>query len=184
VKFRLDKSRVPPDKREDRRLSDLEVAFLSLMEDASLRLRVCLHEAAHAIYAERCGAVRVAFFPPLAVYDANTDSFSIASAAVQPNFGSGVTIDSLRMARWYVAGSVAERTLTAGATLRGNEQDFEVFSAQARKLGMSAREIREHWKQATRDVKRDLRSPAFRNELWRRAHDFMRQLEAAMQSPR
>ncbi len=177
----LDKSRVPPEKLDDPRLKKMEVGALRDMQDSKYRLHVCVHEAAHGVYLERAGAIRLIYHGPVARYDAAKDTFNIASAAIQPGFGEqGVTADSLVMARYYVAGEVAQRVLTdfLDQDKVVERQDFEDFVSELRRhlsqagLTLTDEVISQHWEQAKIDVERDLRSPAFRQELWRRARDF------------
>ncbi len=83
------------------------------------------------------------------------------------------------MARWYVAGGVAKRLLTNDYDPAEDSQDFEVFCAEFHRLsGGSKEQCLEHWKQAQIDVEKDLRSPTFRRQLWQRAHQYQRMLEA------
>ena len=60
----------------------------------------------------------------------------------------------------------------------GDGQDFEVLSREFVGLGGDPDEIAEYWEQAKRDVGKDLRSPAFKRQVWDRAREFKRQLEA------
>jgi hypothetical protein len=43
----------------------------------------------------------------------------------------------------------------------GDEQDREVMTGEFIKLGVSPEQIAIHWKQARRDIEKDLRSPGF-----------------------
>jgi hypothetical protein len=43
----------------------------------------------------------------------------------------------------------------------GDEQDREVMTGEFIKFGVSPEQIAIHWKQARRDIEKDLRSPAF-----------------------
>jgi hypothetical protein len=190
--LRLDKSRIPANKLDDPRLAESEEAVCKGMQNETFRKGICLHEAAHAIYMERAGACRVTLHPPLAMYDSQNDRFDIGPAAVQPDFGSvPVETDIMTMARWNVAGGVAQRFLIGGDPALfddGYERDFSVlfedsdqydfsmFSGQAVRHGLLAEEIRDIWEQAKRDVQKDLRSPLFRRQLWERAREFEQQL--------
>src|SRR6266404_7595869 len=108
----LDKTRIPADKLDDPRIAAWEEAVLKSFHEESYRRGVCLHEAAHAIYMERAGAIRVTLHPAVALYDPQNDEFDFATAGVQADFGLvGVEMNSLTMARWAVAGGVAKRLL-------------------------------------------------------------------------
>ena len=179
---RFDKSRIPPDKLQDPRLAKLEADLLEMMQDDGYRLRTCLHEAAHAVYLERAGALEVILHGPVALYCPEKDSFHMGTAAVQGRFSEdGQMVDSVAMARWYAAGGVAKRLLTNDPD-PGADQDFEVFCAEFRRLTPQhehkEESLLEHWEQAAKDVEKDLRDPAFRRLLWRRAHELKRLLEA------
>jgi hypothetical protein len=174
----LDKSRVPVEKRNDPRLLEFEKALDLAMQDPAFRLHICLHEIGHAVYLERLGAEMVVCYPAIAFYNAETDAFDVGNLAVQANFGEKEkTFDSRAMARWYVAGGLVQHKLAVSPYNIGSDgQDFEVFTSQMEKFGGTPEIIREYWEEAKKDVLRDLRSPAFRRELWRRA----RELEKAM----
>jgi hypothetical protein len=79
------------------------------------------------------------------------------------------------MARCYAAGGVVKRSLIDGADA-ADEQDKEVFATEMAKYGVTPEMTAEHWERAQRDVERDLRSPAFRRQLWERARELERQL--------
>jgi hypothetical protein len=184
MKFVVDKSRIPPDKQKDVRLVKAEQDLLSAMGNEQHCLQVCVHEAAHAIYMERVGVVPV-LHGPVAFYDSTTDTFDLGEAAVHGNAGDGVNVESLAMARWYVAGGVAVSVLIGEGEdpiEPGDEQDFGVFTAELVKAGASPEQIASHWEQAKRDVKNDLRSPAFRRQIWDRARDLKQQLETLSDS--
>jgi hypothetical protein len=171
----LDKSRIPCEKLNDPRLKKIEEDVLQAMQVSTYRRHSCLHEAAHGVYLVRAGAKRLIYHGPVAIYDAESDTFDIGDAGIQGDFGEhGVNCDPLKMARWYVAGGVATRILTAWSDEEGDGRDFEEFVRQCPLLiqEISREGISELWEQAKKDVERDLRSPAFRQELWRRARDF------------
>jgi hypothetical protein len=177
--FRLDKSQLPADKLDDPRLAEWEEALLKSLQHVSYRQGVCVHEAGHALYMERAGACRVTLHAAVALYDPQNDEFEFGAAGVRGNFGQQVQIDILIMARWYAAGGVAKRLLIGGddwGEAGGDQADFRVFSGVATDLGQSADQISELWEQAKRDVETDLRSPAFRRQLWDRAREIEQQL--------
>lgn len=179
----LDKSRIPESKQNDPRLLEAEADVAERLQDEHFRLRVCLREAAHAIYAERAGAICVLLYGPQ-IYD----SADIKWAGIQAYFIGRIQANS--MARWYAAGGVAQRVLTGAIDRPSNGQDFQAFSGEFKHLfpvsGTDApirhrragrdvekdAEIRELWEHARRDVEKDLRDPAFRMELWDRAREF------------
>ncbi len=176
----LDKSRVPVEKLADPRLQEWENDMLKLLQDnPSYRRFCCVHEAGHAVYYERAGVMRVIFHGPVALYSAETDEFDFGGAAVALVWpDAGVEMDLLTMARCYVAGGVVARVLTTRIDEDSDGRDREEFIRECPRLcpGITPEEISELWEQAKKDVQVDLRSPAFRHELWRRATEFENQI--------
>lgn len=171
----LDKSRIPLEKLDDPRLKEKEDEVLQAMQDYTYRLHTCLHEAAHGLYLERAGAKNLIYHGPVAFYDAEIDTFDIGTAGIEGNFGEhGVNCDSLAMARWYVAGGAVTRKLTGWLDDEGDGRDFETFVRECLSLipEITTEAISALWEQARKDIEQDLRSPAFRRELWQRARDF------------
>lgn len=109
--FYIDLSRIPPDKLDNPRLAEWKEGIETALKDKTNRAGICLHEAAHAVYMERTGA-KVIFHSPVALYDPQNDTFGMAAAGVHGDFGTGVKVDSLAMARYFAAGGVAKRVLT------------------------------------------------------------------------
>jgi hypothetical protein len=189
--FRLDKSRVPPEMLDDPRLAEKEKAVRIGMQNETYRMGVCLHDAAHAIYIERSGG-RVTFHPPVARYDLQIEDFVIGTAAVQADFGPvPIEVELEAMAHWLVAGDVARRLLTGDSSVLfddgyerdlseffedSDKSDFESFSSNVAAFGLNSEQISENWEQAKRDVEKDLRSPAFKGQIWERAWEFEHQL--------
>jgi hypothetical protein len=173
--FVLDKSRVPTDRREDPRLEAIEMNCCEVMQDPKYRVQVCVHEAAHAIYLRRAGATQLVYHGPVVLYDASKDEFEVGTAGIQGTFPSeGVDLPLRVVARWHVAGGIAKRLLT-DASDAGDEQDFEVFTGKCGE-GISEKEIQQVWEVAKKDVEKDLRSPSFRQEVWKLAREFERWL--------
>ena len=176
----LDKSEIPPEKRNDPRLAEWEEAVSKGIQNTSYRVGVCLHEAAHAIYLERCGACCVTLHVAVALYDAQSDRYEASVAAVRPSFGKErALVDLDELARAYAAGGVAKRLLIADDTWMeegGDQTDFRIFAAEASKSGLPVEEISRRWEQAKRDVEKDLRSPALRLQIWDRAREFEKQI--------
>ena len=185
MRFLMNRSRIPSDKLNDPRLAKEEAIVQYAMNDEEHRRKMCVHEAAHAIYMERAGLVPT-LRGPVAFYNSTTDTFNCGDAGVDANAGGGsVDVDILAMTRWYAAGGVAISVLIGddGDPIDpGGEQDFEDFGVQFVRLGGDPDEIAEYWEQAKRDVEKDLRSPAFRRQVWDRARKFNRQSEAMIDS--
>jgi hypothetical protein len=125
-----------------------EAVIQYAMNDKDYRLKVCVHEAAHAIYMERAGFVPV-LHGPVIFYYSDTDIFESGEArASGVAKEGGVDTDTLAMARWYVAGGVAISVLNGdgGKSIEpGDGQDFEVLSREFVRLGRDPDEIAEYW---------------------------------------
>lgn len=179
--FHFDKSRIPPDKLDDPRLIEWERASRAAHEDKNYRMVTCVHEAGHAVYMEKAGA-RVVFHGPVAFYDSENDTFDIGTAAVAADGGSGLSLDALAMARWYVAGRIAQKALFGKDLVerRGLDEsdahDFKVFCGEWKRFGFPHDQMMPHWEQAKVEVEKDLRSPALRRQIWERAREFEQQL--------
>ena len=181
----MDRSRIPSDRLNDPRLAKEEAIIQFAMNDEKYRRKACIHEAAHAIYMERAGLVPT-LHGPVDFYDAPIDTFYCGDAGVDANASGGsVDVEILAMARWYAAGGVAVSVLIGDdwePTDPGDEQDFEDFGVQFVRLGGDPGEIVECWDQARCDVEKDLRSPAFKRQVWDRARELDAQLETTFES--
>jgi hypothetical protein len=124
----------------------------------------------------------VTYRPATANYDAEKDKLDIGSMAAQGHFAEAKTVTPREMARWYAAGGALQQALvvsTMPVLLEDSDgQDFEDFVLRMGGYGLTLEDIRKLWEEAKEDVLRDLRNPAFRRDLWRRA----RELEKAMRS--
>ena len=148
------------------------------LKDARWRLAVSLHEAGHIIYARRISlTVELAYHGPLE-YPGRPGEFGLAG--VQMNFPkSDVETNLLAVARWHCAGSVVKHVLVPDLwDPKEDATDYEVFFEhyyctvhKDQGIPIMAAEAEEIWKAAQRDVERDLRSPAFRQEIWTLARD-------------
>jgi hypothetical protein len=186
--FRVDKSGIPADKLNDPRVIHKEACINQHLADETYRLQVCLHEAAHAIYYERMDMRSVLIGPSIS-YDHEHDSFDKANATVTathfifsgvPIVGPRLDIDSslfLPKARVDVAGGVVMRRL-ANIDDEGDDYDKKCFFSDFRNGGMPDAETQRLWGQAIADVEKDLRSPAFRRQLWDRAREFKREFDS------
>lgn len=187
--FPFDRSRIPSDKLDDPRLAKWENAARKTMQDYAFRMAVCIHEAARAIYMERAGAVCVILCPLISHYDAQSDEFYMSLACVQGDFGQRLTMDISSVARWYVAGGVAKRLLVGAAVEPdggGDQRNAKDFSAWITQLGIvaSSEDISACLEEARRDVEKDLRSAAFKRQLWDRANEMSQQLVEMTAEPK
>jgi hypothetical protein len=152
----------------------IQAAEAMLAQDPQRRLCVALHEAGHVLYARRAGAIDVKYYGPLEYPGKPGD---IGEAGVKPVFpDSGVRIELIEIARWFWAGSVVKRILAPSFWEDGEDgNDWEVFVGYANKLLAALcptnEQLRQYWVQAQQDVEKDLRSPAFRREMWALARE-------------
>ena len=82
------------------------------------------------------------------------------------------TVHYRAAARWLCAGSVVKHGL-APRYWREEEDlsDYEMYVSYAAAAGATQEQTSALWEIAKQDVERDLRSPAFRSELWALARD-------------
>lgn len=171
----IDVSRVPIEKRDDPRIDAEEKELLALLQVFEFRMATLVHEAAHAHYFEAAGVRDLHFRGPLIEYDSAADTFHASFAAIETVFPGPLT--PAELARISASGGVVKRLLTdceaRWGDRGGDEDDFVDFVHKARlRFQFSAEEIDAAWKSASYDVARDLRSPAFRRQLWDRAREY------------
>ena len=145
------------------------------LQDKQRRTAVCVREGAHGRYMLRAGAKCLLYHPPLAFYDADTDSFDVGSAGMQGDFETDAKVSPLAVARWHVAGAIAEKTLTSSPYAdESGGRDREDFPRTMRRYApdISDAELEGYWRQATKEVEADLRSPMVQKEIWNFAHKF------------
>ena len=173
----FDRSNIPADKLDDPRLAASEEGCRIQMRDSGSMMRTCVHEAAHAIYMERGGAVHIRVHIFTSYYDPKVDDFLVAPMGVAADFGTeNRQLSGAEIARWHVAGGVASRVLIGQDVNEGGDQkDIEDFSAWALPHKWTSQMILGCLEQAKRYVKKDLRRPAFRKQVWDRANEFRKQ---------
>jgi hypothetical protein len=186
----INKSRIPAEKLNDPRLAKVEEEFCADLANPKTRLRSCLHEAAHMIYAGRAGYE--ASLKPLEIeYDPDTDTFGGGLCTHMESDGErDFNLDD--EARIAVAGGVVVRRLIAGNDdYCGDDHDFNSFRSELQESIIESvgeakwEDLFEYiWATATVDVEKDLESPAFRRELWQRAHQLNTYLETLWAVPR
>jgi hypothetical protein len=191
VTTQIDISEVPQDKRNDPRFIQRYATLQNLMSNLGWVKAFCIHEAAHAFYHLRAGALKVIFIGPRLSYDSQKDDFTIYPASVKREGGldqqylARVTIGEWRnaFARACAAGGVAARKLTGISGDVGDEEDYqrlcEFCDAIEVKDPTTAVDHQALWRQAQNDVEKDLQTPSFRSELWKQAKEFERQLRRA-----
>jgi hypothetical protein len=164
----------------------IQATEIALARDPPRRLAVALHEAGHVLYARRAGAIEIVYHGPLE-YPGRPDD--LGEAGVQPVFPyTGAHIPLLAMARWFSAGSVVKRVLAPSFWEDGEDgTDWDVFVEYANKLLAAScpanEQLRQYWVQAQQDVERDLRSPAFRREMWALAREVEKKIPWSSTTP-
>lgn len=138
-----------------------------------IRLSVALHEAGHVVYALRASATDMKYHGPTEHPDF-PGTYGMAGVII-PVFptGDGAIVELIAMARWYCAGGVVKSVLSPH--LWTDDEDFTdhvIYVQEAAKFeSVTVEGIHGVWKRAQQDVERDLRSPAFRKQLWELARE-------------
>jgi hypothetical protein len=179
-RFTLDKSRIPKEMWDDPRLLKAEAQIALAMQKPEFRFSISVHEAAHGVYMMRAGAKKLIYQRPMVKsYEKKTDRFDIGTAGIQPDFGpQEIKLTSIHVARWYAAPTAAMVVLTAVTAAESeagsgsDKEDFPKYIRRAAGNQITCQAIEWHWQEAIKDVTKDLRSPAFRQEIYNLAHAF------------
>jgi hypothetical protein len=186
---KIDTSQVPPEKLDHSDFLKLHAQIAQALANQKWRFAFSVHETGHLIYLTRAGFKDFLYLGPRIVYDAEKDEFNGFPAAVQPQFGK-IDAPDFELDKWildvangYAAAGVFAHELTAAPDV-GDEQDrqnFEAFCdlvlqhATQHATNLSIDRIAT-WKQAEDAVRKDLRSPAFRKEVWQKAAEVRERL--------
>ena len=168
--WRIEISEVPIDRQSDPRF----IEFCARIQNSDPRqiTATCVHEAAHGIYMRRAGAIDLKRRGIVVGYDSQQDDFFISPAAVAPVFPKPWKARLDAVARYYAAGGVAMRRLTT-ETHTGDEKDFDDFCGFCNDyFPQEAANAARRWREGQDAVQRDLRTPAFRQEVWAEARQF------------
>jgi hypothetical protein len=145
-----------------------------------LRLTISLHEAGHITYAQQAGAIAVNYHGPKEYPGKPGVTGAAGVVAVFPD--TGVNVDLIAIARWHCAGSVVKHVLAPNFWVNSEDAiDYDVFVEWSRSVfagiaSLTDEQLQQLWKDAQQDVEHDLRSPAFRSELWSRAREIERKI--------
>lgn len=177
--IRLDKSSVPEEFRNHPALLRAEAQVCRRQENRKYRTRTAVHEAAHAVYGEKAGAVRVYFTGPRALYDAETGEVKISLGRCRTIFSSQTFVAPgalMALARMGVAGRIAVKRLL-GKDEKSDGADIRAFQEMATTmLGANEQEIIDSWERAKNDVEEDFDDPEFRRRVWKKAGEVEPQL--------
>lgn len=179
--IRFNMRAVPRSERSSGTLAEMVAEYTAKLQSKEYRWAVCVHEAAHAIYAEQFGGGRSRFEAPLAFsYDEASDSFGFLEAQVWNDVPRHWRDDAKHM----LAGEVAEQVLAVSAicedTIFASESDCgdRWYANAALKRGRVPKEKRRALvKRIESEIRRDLRDPRFRRAIERRAKEYQRLLE-------
>jgi hypothetical protein len=147
--------------------------------DPEFGKKVCLHEAAHAIYMGRAEHQAIRFIGPAILYNENTDEFIAIGALVDGGFvwapASEETL--FQEAKIRAAGGLAVRKLLNHDDA-GDEQDRRGFLEVCRSAPPHLQNINaeEMWARAQAAVEADLDSEQLRVRIWAKTEDFMEEL--------
>jgi len=146
--------------------------------DESYRVGVCIHEAAHAEYMERIGDIYVEFIPlPYEERYGSCDALVTNHATPEQDIVQAKA-DLLGYIKSILAAGIAEEFLTDedGGTASDEDETEAMFDT----LNTPHEERKRILKRARAEIRKDLRSPAFRKRLWARARFYQRILEHAI----
>jgi hypothetical protein len=175
----IDVSTVPLDKQKDVRFLNLLATLQVLCANPQYITARYVHEAAHAIYLERAGAVGVKLRGAQIVYDSKLDRFDHTGASVKGTgyngqYGTDHFAWVIAMAKTHVAGGIAVRKLIAVLD-PGDDDDrkhFELFCDAICKSSGRTLDRPAIWKAAQDAVEKDLRKPDFRKKIWAKVAEF------------
>ncbi len=184
--MRIDTSQVPQDKLNDPRFVQLRSEMEAVLRNPRWVRVLCAHEAAHAIYFLRAGITALTFVGTRILYDAQRDLFSGHMASVQFSAFDRDLLPRINISEWilatakaHAAGGVVVLKLT-DAPDTGDEEDYEEFAAFCDTICAKHPDTTIDpsglWRLAQDAVGKDLQSPAFRIEVWKKADEIRSQL--------
>jgi hypothetical protein len=169
---KVDRSELPRHLQTLPIFDSLEDYLISELRDPTFRWETAIHEAAHGKYFLRAGAVRLIYRGPRFAWS-EEKGLKFVYGGMNSEWPSSGYIDFKAVARYCVAGGVAESMLTASKNV-GSEIDKEIFVSNFHKCHPTASdaEIQFYWDRAIFEVKKDLENEATRNEIREIARDF------------
>jgi hypothetical protein len=174
-RFRFDMRRVPPVRRTSETLRDMIWEYTLKLQDKEWKRGLCIHESAHAIFAEGFGAdtefeVQFAFS-----YDNLDDSFNCEQACVVHQ-----ELEWLEDVVVSLAGPVAEQVLTSKASKADSYSDYQEVNEILRQQGMLAVQRPAFIKQIEWQIRAQLQQLEIRDVILERADEYERILEDAI----
>jgi hypothetical protein len=173
----IDMSNVPKDKLNRPDFLGLKAEMEGALENKNWTKAFCIHEAGHIMYLSELGATQFIYAGPRIKYNEQTDTFDGYMASVSPQSlprfkeGDDISNFSTLVAKSYAAGGVFTKRLT-NASDQGDQGDREIFDSICASVEQKARVTIDRetaWKQGQEDVAKDLRSPQFRTNAWKKA---------------
>lgn len=183
--IKIDTSQVPVEKVDRPDFKSLRAKIERAVGDQKWLQAFSIHETGHWIYFQRAGLKDFLYNGPRIVHDPVKDEFVAYPAALQPltakldpeGFGSQRMFFNL--AKAHAAGGIFSREL-AGAPDHGDTDDRKRFDAICdvilQKVPAASLDRDAVWTRAQEYVKRDLRSPAFRQEAWEKAAELRQKI--------
>jgi hypothetical protein len=169
----FDKSAVPQKLWNDPQILEAEISCIIGLIDDRCRRAVCLHEAAHAEFAERVGALYVEINPPAASYEDGVIRGRLAAVhPILPRNKSTI----INKTKISVAAEIVERELlkeTTGSVAADHRDILQLFDRHK----ASEPQRRALLDTLETEILKDLRSPALKRNLWKRADFFKPVLE-------
>jgi hypothetical protein len=148
--------------------------------DLNYGRKVCIHEAAHALYLEK-GGREVSFYGPAILYENRTNKYHSIGAMVDGGYDWMPNTKELLFehAKQLVAGGVAVRKFL-NVDEAGDETDHRQFIAMCghlpivlQKLNLNPEEI---WAGAQEAVNRELENEEFKEQLMFKTHKDLEKL--------
>ena len=135
-----------------KKLDEAETMIEKLRSDSRQRLSVAIHEAGHSLVAEQIG-IPSWYGGPAIEHVKESDTWIVAFGRTQVPINCYLRLNVEQMARFAVAGRVAEIVLLGSAPTETSECDFEQFISSGKD---SPSELIAIWKKAEEQLLSEL----------------------------
>jgi hypothetical protein len=173
---KVDRSELPRHLQTLPIFESLEDYLISELRDSTFRWETAIHEAAHGKFRLQAGAVKLIFLPGRFVYDAEKNQLLTACAGMGSKWPPSIEfIDFKVVARYFVAGYLAEELLTGSADAEKSAAiDKKVFEEDFRRFypHVTNEEIKWYWDRAVAEVRKDLEDDTTKAEIQELARKF------------
>lgn len=147
--------------------------------DKVYRLRLCLHEAGHIVYARASGATNIIFYGPEMFWDERFGVPSISRSSVawtSPRIAR-VDTSAVRNLKPYIASFIFRERLAVPneeiAIIKDMDDARKSFDEN---VGTGDADFQVALTQSRNEIIKDLRSPAFKKKAWDTAREFSREV--------